>query len=245
MQCAALRLGTTDQGSGSFESDVALAYTSACLRISRMHLILIVFGNGDRHPRPLRRFIVVKTATASSSTATSRAVARIATASRSRCPRSLPFPRPSCHPRRTVTARIPRAIRRSGRVPVASRAARPPEGLMTSPSARVTAIASVFSKTSCARRNSSWASCARNTTTANPSGWAIERNYQKYLDRVQRLKEEVGRSEGNVDSLKKRARIREVNDERFAGLDLLASAVVVLEDNGHCCFMNLAADTTA
>ena len=33
-----------------------------------------------------------------------------------------------------------------------------------------------------------------------------------------------------------------MNDERFAGLDLLASAVVVLEDNGHCCFMNLAAE---
>ena len=36
-----------------------------------------------------------------------------------------------------------------------------------------------------------------------PERLGDERNYQKYLDRVQRLKEEVGRSEGNVDSLKK------------------------------------------
>ncbi len=30
-----------------------------------------------------------------------------------------------------------------------------------------------------------------------------ERNYQKYLDRVQRLKEDIGRSEGNVGSLRR------------------------------------------
>lgn len=36
-----------------------------------------------------------------------------------------------------------------------------------------------------------------------PERLGDERNYQKYLDRVQRLKDEVGRSESNVDSLKK------------------------------------------
>ena len=36
-----------------------------------------------------------------------------------------------------------------------------------------------------------------------PERLGDERNYQKYLDRVQRLKDEVGRAEGNVDSLKK------------------------------------------
>ncbi len=30
-----------------------------------------------------------------------------------------------------------------------------------------------------------------------------ERNYQKYLDRVQRLKDEIGRSQGNVESLRR------------------------------------------
>ncbi|HVL58321.1 MAG TPA: DUF4124 domain-containing protein [Burkholderiaceae bacterium] len=30
-----------------------------------------------------------------------------------------------------------------------------------------------------------------------------ERNYQKYLDRVQRLKEDIARSEGNVESLRR------------------------------------------
>jgi hypothetical protein len=36
-----------------------------------------------------------------------------------------------------------------------------------------------------------------------PERQGNERNYQKYLDRVERLKEEIGRSEGNIASLKR------------------------------------------
>lgn len=36
-----------------------------------------------------------------------------------------------------------------------------------------------------------------------PERQGDERNYQKYLDRVQRMKDEIGRTEGNIDSLKK------------------------------------------
>lgn len=36
-----------------------------------------------------------------------------------------------------------------------------------------------------------------------PERLGDERNYQKYLDRVQRMKDEIARSESNVDSLKK------------------------------------------
>jgi len=43
-----------------------------------------------------------------------------------------------------------------------------------------------------------------------PDRLGDERNYQKYLDRVQRLKEDIGRSEGNVASIRRElAAIRE------------------------------------
>jgi Domain of unknown function (DUF4124) len=43
----------------------------------------------------------------------------------------------------------------------------------------------------------------REYNNGEPERQGDERNYQKYLDRVQRLRDEIGRSEGNVGSLKK------------------------------------------
>jgi Domain of unknown function (DUF4124) len=43
----------------------------------------------------------------------------------------------------------------------------------------------------------------REYNNGEPERLGDERNYQKYLDRVQRMKDEIGRSEGNVGSLKK------------------------------------------
>lgn len=43
-----------------------------------------------------------------------------------------------------------------------------------------------------------------------PERQGDERNYQKYLDRVQRLKDDIGRSEGNITSLRRElAAVRE------------------------------------
>ncbi len=43
----------------------------------------------------------------------------------------------------------------------------------------------------------------REYNNGEPERQGNERNYQKYLDRVERLKEEIGRSEGNIGSLKR------------------------------------------
>src|SRR5690606_5970238 len=181
-------------------------------------------------PRPGRRSGAARTRTASSSTAMPGPGAIARTAGGWSCPRSPPFRPP--RRRRLPRRRSPGPIFR---------------GWTPRPSAPAPRSAARSSSGSCARRRSAsrrsrpspravsrtgWAASATTTSTSTGSSGSGTRSPR----RRPMSRRSVARS------MPCPAERRQDLEPRFAGLDLLASAVVLLDERGHAQYMNLAAE---